>query len=92
MCEASNRMQRVLQFPSSLNKIFDSIGENVYNPTENPNGIISLNMSVNDCVWDIVGEKLQSVDLSRMPRSYIHYEDFQGAKHCREAIAKFFTR
>ena len=92
MCEASERTKRFFKCEYRINDVVNACSGNEYHESDNPNGIISLAMSVNDCVWDLVKEKLTGVDMGKMPRSYIHYNEGAGTKQFREAIAQFLTR
>ena len=92
MGEVSERTKKLVSFPLGMKKISNAVAGNCYNPTDNPNGVIPLNMGVNDCVWDIITEKLNTVDMRLMPRSYIHYQDCRGTQQFRDAIATFLSR
>ncbi|XP_072172307.1 probable inactive 1-aminocyclopropane-1-carboxylate synthase-like protein 2 [Diadema setosum] len=90
--DLSSRINRMLSFetPPALGPSPFNI-ENNYHKDDNPRGIIQLAMAENRLLGDLMLEKVRTVDLSKVSRSTLVYQDGRGMADFRKVLAEFLA-
>ncbi|MFT5386619.1 MAG: aspartate/methionine/tyrosine aminotransferase [Saprospiraceae bacterium] len=74
-------------------EIYGEATENIFHPTENPDGALLLNMAENNLSWYLLKEKIASlVKENEIPDWVSNYTSSMGAPVFREALAGFISR
>lgn len=87
----SNRIQRACESNSFLLNALETLRINAYHIEDNPNGIINLGISENKLIYDVVREKISTVDMKQIPEKYSHYCNFCGNDEFRDKLASMFN-
>jgi aspartate/methionine/tyrosine aminotransferase len=77
---------------TNMEKYFDAV-QNIFHPTDNPNGKFPLSVAENRLSWDALREKIQTVTAENdIPAWVAGYTSWQGNLGFRTAVADFLSK